>query len=90
MGDSINKSDSGGRKKGEEVAAKSEANQIRAKLGEKAAGNNLIAVIFSGGASASALHSSRRRSAIVQSVVSPPASRVSTMPALMLTAGSRA
>jgi len=33
----VNKSDKGGRKKGGEVAGKSEANRARAKVGEKAA-----------------------------------------------------
>jgi len=40
----VNKSDRGGRKKGGEVAGKSGANQARAKVEEKAAGNKSLII----------------------------------------------
>ena len=48
-----------------------------------------VTLRLSGDAFACALLSSRQTNAIMQSVASPPVSRVSTMPALMRNAGSR-
>jgi hypothetical protein len=73
---------------------KSEVNQVPAKMEEKVAegraAQSRATLHLSGGAFVCALLSSQRPSAIVQSVASPRALRVSIMPALMLSDGSRA